>query len=38
LKNAYWANLFKNWDKTESETVTIIKKLPIFADLNNKEL
>ena len=38
LKNAYWANLFNNWDKAESETVTIIKKIPIFAELNNKEL
>ena len=38
LKNAYWTNLFKNWGKTESETVTIIKKIPIFAKLNKKEL
>jgi len=38
LKNAYWTNLFKNWGKTESETVTIIKKLPIFTELNKKEL
>ena len=38
LKNAYWTNLFKNWSKTESETVTIIKKIPIFTELNKKEL
>ncbi|SVA12873.1 uncharacterized protein METZ01_LOCUS65727, partial [marine metagenome] len=38
LKNAYWTNLFKNWGKTESETVTIIKKIPIFTELNKKEL
>ena len=38
MKNAYWTNLFNNWDKAESETVTIIKKIPIFAELNNKEL
>jgi len=38
LKNAYWNNIFTNWGKEESETVTIIKKIPIFANLNLSEL
>jgi CRP-like cAMP-binding protein len=38
LKNAYWKNIFANWGKEESETVTIIKKIPIFANLNHSEL
>lgn len=38
LKNAYWKNIFTNWGKKESETVTIIKKIPIFTNLNYREL
>ncbi|MFL3026693.1 MAG: cyclic nucleotide-binding domain-containing protein [Candidatus Neomarinimicrobiota bacterium] len=38
MKNAYWKNIFTNWGKKESENVTIIKKIPIFANLNHKEL
>ena len=38
MKNAYWNNIFTNWGKEESENVTIIKKIPIFANLNHKEL
>ena len=38
MKNAYWKNIFKNWGKEESETVTIIKRIPIFSNLNHKEL
>jgi len=38
LKNAYWKNIFTNWGKEQSETVTIIKKIPIFANLKIKEL
>ena len=38
MKNAYWPNLFNNWYKTESETITIIKKIPVFSELNNKDL
>jgi len=38
LKNAYWKNIFINWGKEESETITIIKKIPIFANLNHREL
>ncbi len=38
MKNAYWKNIFINWGKEESETITIIKKIPIFANLNHSEL
>ncbi len=38
MKNAYWKNIFINWGKEESETITIIKKIPIFANLNHREL
>ena len=38
MKNAYWKNIFINWGKEESEIVTIIKRIPIFANLKNKEL
>jgi len=38
LKNALWNNIFKNWQNNESQTTITLKNVPVFQDLNPKEL
>jgi CRP-like cAMP-binding protein len=37
LKNALWPNLFRNWNRTESETVYTLRQVPIYKDFSKKE-
>jgi len=37
LKNAFWENIFKGWQKEESATVLTLKQVPIFHDFSNRE-
>lgn len=37
MKNALWPNLFRGWDRTESETVYTLKQVPVFKDFSKKE-
>ena len=37
MKNALWPNLFRNWNRTESETVYTLRQVPIYKDFSKKE-
>ncbi len=37
MKSAKWENIFKGWNRTESETVLTLKQVPIFKDFSDKE-
>jgi len=37
LKSAKWENIFKGWNRTESETVLTLKQVPIFRDFSDKD-
>ncbi|MCK5329907.1 MAG: cyclic nucleotide-binding domain-containing protein [Candidatus Marinimicrobia bacterium] len=37
MKNAFWENIFKGWQKEESATVLTLKQVPIFHDFSNRE-
>lgn len=37
MKNALWSNLFKGWQKTESQTMLTLKQVPIFQGLSDRE-
>lgn len=37
MKNALWPNIFRGWNKQESETVLTLKQVPIFEGFSNKE-
>jgi len=37
LKSALWPNVFKGWNKTESETVLTLKSVPVFKGFTDKE-
>lgn len=37
MKNAFWPNIFRGWNKQESETVLTLKQVPIFEGFSNRE-
>lgn len=37
MKNALWPNLFRGWNREESETVYTLKQVPVFKDFTKKE-
>ena len=37
MKSALWPNVFKGWNKTESETVLTLKSVPVFKGFTDKE-
>lgn len=37
MKNAVWPNVFRGWNRTESETVYTLKQVPVFKDFSNRE-
>ena len=37
MKNALWPNLFRNWNRTESEIVYTLRQVPIYKDFSKKE-
>ncbi|MFH1853324.1 MAG: cyclic nucleotide-binding domain-containing protein [Candidatus Neomarinimicrobiota bacterium] len=37
MKNAFWENIFRGWQKEESATVITLKQVPIFRDFSNRE-
>lgn len=36
MKNAVWPNLFKGWNRTESDTVYTLKQVPVFKDFSKR--
>ena len=37
MKSAKWENIFKGWNRIESETVLTLKQVPIFKDFSDKD-
>ena len=37
MKNAVWPNLFRGWNRTESDTVYTLRQVPVFKGFSNKE-
>ncbi|MBT3676770.1 MAG: cyclic nucleotide-binding domain-containing protein [Candidatus Marinimicrobia bacterium] len=37
MKSAKWENIFKGWNRSESETVLTLKQVPVFKDFSDKE-
>ena len=37
MKNAKWENIFKGWNRSESETVLTLKQVPVFKNFSAKE-
>lgn len=37
MKSAKWENIFKGWNRSESETVLTLKQVPVFKNFSNKE-
>ena len=37
VKNAVWPNLFRGWNRTESDTVYTLRQVPVFKGFSNKE-
>ena len=37
MKSAKWENIFKGWNRIESETVLTLKQIPIFKDFSDKD-
>ena len=37
MKNAVWPNLFRGWNRTESNTVYTLRQVPVFKGFSNKE-
>jgi len=35
---ALWENLFKHWNKQENPTKTVLKKIPVFHELTDKQI
>ncbi|SVA94709.1 uncharacterized protein METZ01_LOCUS147563, partial [marine metagenome] len=35
---ALWENLFKNWNKQESLTKAVLKQIPVFHELSDKQI
>ncbi|MCL4491658.1 MAG: cyclic nucleotide-binding domain-containing protein [Nitrospirae bacterium] len=36
--NSFWGNIFKSRENEQDDILTILKKIPIFRDLNNRDL
>ena len=37
MKSAKWENIFKGWNRTESDTVLTLKQVPVFKNFSDKE-
>ena len=37
MKSAKWENIFKGWNRSESDTVLTLKQVPVFKDFSDKE-
>ena len=37
MKNAVWPNLFRGWNRTESDTVYTLKQVPVFKGFTKRE-
>ena len=37
MKNAVWPNLFRGWNRTESDTVYTLKQVPVFKGFSKRE-
>lgn len=37
MKNSVWPNLFRGWNRTESETVYTLRQVPVFKDFSKRE-
>ena len=37
MKSAKWENIFKDWNRRESEEIITLKQVPVFKNFNNSE-
>ena len=37
MKSAKWENIFKDWNRKESEEIITLKQVPVFKNFNNSE-